>query len=270
MSKPAKRTTKPDVVKPEYEATPADRRAARDLFEKRHKGSPYVRLKIENKDGEVDIQADYPDQGAGQVHLMAAFNVTDYSLYGRLVEDLANLAIVDGGGVSEVEVNALLGIVREIRPRDATEALLVVQMAAIHRATITAARRLKRVDTIPQQDSASNMLAKLARVFTSQLEALKRYRSTGEQNVRVTHQHVNVNANQAVVGINPGGGGAHENASQSHAPEKTTPTSTVDAAGPALLGHEQTLAMPLPSASREGPQGVPHARGTSRSAKGQG
>ena len=112
------------------------------------------------------------------------------------------------------------------------------------------------------------MLNKRARTFATQVEALKRYRSTGEQNVRVTHQHVNVNANQAVVGITQGGGETHENASQSHAPGATPAPSQPDAAGPALLGYEQAIPMPMPSASGEGPVGVPHARGASGSADG--
>ena len=51
------------------------------------------------------------------------------------------------------------------------------------------------------------MLNKLARTFSSQVEALKKYRSTGEQNIRV--QHVNVSeGGQAIVGkVQTGGGG---------------------------------------------------------------
>jgi len=44
-------------------------------------------------------------------------------------------------------------------------------MAAIHNATLDAARRLRHVESIPQQDSASNMLNKLARTFAAQVDA---------------------------------------------------------------------------------------------------
>jgi hypothetical protein len=43
------------------------------------------------------------------------------------------------------------------------------------------------VDTISQQDSASNAFNKPARTFAVQLEALKRYRTGGEQKVTVQH-----------------------------------------------------------------------------------
>jgi hypothetical protein len=75
---------------------------------------------------------------------------------------------------------------------------------------------------------------------------------------------VSVTAGQAVVGINPGGGGAHENTSQSLAPCR------VDERGPALLSQEQALGLPLPGAGREGAKCVPDARGARRSARGQG
>jgi hypothetical protein len=51
------------------------------------------------------------------------------------------------------------------------------------------------------------MLNKLARTFAAQVEALKKYRSAGEQTIKV--QHVTVNdGGQAIVGnVNKGGGG---------------------------------------------------------------
>src|SRR5437016_317121 len=58
--------------------------------------------------------------------------------------------------------------------------MLAAQMATVHMATMTFARRLKHVDTIPQQDSAERAFNKLARTFTTQMEALKRYRTGGE------------------------------------------------------------------------------------------
>lgn len=129
-------------------------------------------------------------------------------------------------------------------------------MAAIHNATMTAAQRLARSETTEQQDSASNMLNKLARTYAAQVEALKRYRSTCEQSIRV--QHVNVSAGQAVVGVNQGGGEPHGKQSQSHAP------SYAGQDGPALLSHEQTVGLSLHGAGSEGTERVPYARGTGR------
>jgi hypothetical protein len=48
-------------------------------------------------------------------------------------------------------------------------------------ASTTFARRLAHVETIQQQDSASNAFNKLTRTFAAQMLALKEYRSKGEQ-----------------------------------------------------------------------------------------
>jgi hypothetical protein len=50
-----------------------------------------------------------------------------------------------------------------------------------------------------------NLAVKLLRTFPAQLDALKCYRSAGEQRVVVQHQHVNVTADQAAVQVNGGG-----------------------------------------------------------------
>jgi hypothetical protein len=84
-------------------------------------------------------------------------------------------------------------------------------------ATMTFARRLNHVENIPQQDSAERAFNKLARTFTTQMEALKRYRTGGQQ--KVTVEHVTVNAvGQAIVGaVAAGGGVANGNQRQPHA-----------------------------------------------------
>ena len=93
----------------------------------------------------------------------------------------------------------MLSVVKGLAPRDQIEAMLAAQMAAVHNATMTFARRLAHVDNLPQQDSAQNAFNKLARTFAAQVEALKNYRSKGEQ--RMVVQHVNVSeGGQAIVG----------------------------------------------------------------------
>jgi hypothetical protein len=104
-----------------------------------------------------------------------------------------------GGKVNEEKVNFMLSVIEGIKPRDQVEAMLAAQMAAVHVSTMTFARRLAHVENIPQQDSAERAFNKLARTFASQMEALKRYRTGGEQ--KVTVQHVTVGeGGQAIVG----------------------------------------------------------------------
>lgn len=103
-----------------------------------------------------------------------------------------------------------LGFVDSMEPRDAAEALLLTQMAATHQATMMLARRLNHVENIQQQDAAERALNKTARTFAAQMDTLKRYRSKGQQTVRVERVTVEPGA-QAVVGnVTHGGRGYDE------------------------------------------------------------
>lgn len=124
----------------------------------------------------------------------------------QLIGQIASLGS-HGKWVDEKASNFALGFVDSMKPKDATETLLVTQMAAIHQATMMMARRLNHVENIQQQDAAERALNKLARTYAAQMEALKRYRSKGQQTVRVERVTIEPGA-QAVVGnVNHGGVG---------------------------------------------------------------
>src|ERR1700757_4622280 len=115
-------------------------------------------------------------------------------------------AIMQGRTVDERLLNFMLSLVKGVKPTDQVEAMLAAQMAAVHMATMMLARQLAQVKTLPQQDSAERAFNKLARTFAAQVEALKRYRTGGEQ--KVTVEHVTVNeGGQAIVGNVRHGGG---------------------------------------------------------------
>lgn len=129
---------------------------------------------------------------------MEALGTTDIYFMEGLLGQLAN-ASVQGGKIDENGINFMLSVIKAIKPKDQLEAMLAAQMAAVHMATMTFSRRLAGVENIPQQDAAERALNKLARTYAGQMEALKRYRTGGEQ--RVTVQHVSVNeGGQAIVG----------------------------------------------------------------------
>lgn len=109
----------------------------------------------------------------------------------------------------EVASNFTLGFLDTMEPRDPAEALLLTQMAATHQAAMMMARRLNHVETIQQQESAERTLNKLMRTFTTQMEALKRYRAKGQQVVRVERVTVE-EGGQAIVGSVQHDGGAND------------------------------------------------------------
>lgn len=108
-------------------------------------------------------------------------------------------------------INFVLGVIKGIQPRDQIEAMLGMQMAAIHLASVDRGRRMLVCDD-GRRHEYEKAFNRLARTFTAQMEALKKYRSDGKQTVRV--ERVNVEAGgQAVVGDvhHSGEGGASKN-----------------------------------------------------------
>ncbi len=97
------------------------------------------------------------------------------------------------------EINFLLSVVEGMAPRDVVEGMLAAQMAMVHVASARVARRFNRVIDAAQQDILANTFNKLMRTFTTQMDALTRYRSGGGQNVMVGHVSVS-EGGQAIVG----------------------------------------------------------------------
>jgi hypothetical protein len=238
--------------------------AIADAYWRRYDQSPPgLRFNVKQHSGHVEVRIDHADLKVGSLLLLQALGTTNPDFANGLMNQLRS-ALCKGKAVNAAELNQVVAMVQGIGPRDETEAMLATQMTAIHSLTMKAARQMSNVETIDQQDSASNMLNKLARTFTSQVEALKKYRSTGEQNIRV--QHVNVNeGGQAIVGnVQTGGGGSRENGEQSHEPGSSL------AQRPALPCDVQANETTMPSASREGEERVPLSRRARRSPKREG
>jgi hypothetical protein len=223
----------------EHKRTPEEQRILDAFAEKFRNRVPEIKV-METKDGKTSLVSGYPEPIVGNVLIMNAIGTSDVNFYESFIVQLANAASV-GPKLDEAATNFALSVVKGIAPRDQLEAMLAAQMAGIHMATMTFARRLVNADNLPSRDSAERTLNKLARTFTTQMEALKRYRSTGEQKMTVEHQHVTVNeGGQAIVGNVTTGGIPRKDHGQSHgneityAPGKTLP-GNVEAVGEAVL-----------------------------------
>jgi len=143
-------------------------------------------------------------------------------------------------------------------PRDEDEAMLAAQMVGVHWTAMELLRQVGATGNRLQLNDAGSLAVKLLRTYTAQLEALKRYRSAGEQRVVVQHQHVNVTADQAAVQVNAapapqGEGDGTKSEDQPHGKQ---------------LGHapEPTMWCPdpardaVPIADGQGTKAVPDAR----------
>jgi hypothetical protein len=193
-----KQHNKENKEKAVYEVTAAERTALKRYFARRA-AKPSVRLRVSKNGSDSTIGIDHPNKPVGQALLMEALATTDTDFLNGIVEQLANAASGRGRDIDEHGLNFMLSVIKGIEPRDQLEAMLAAQMAAVHVASMTFARRLAQVETIPQQDSAERAFNKLTRTFAMQMEALKRYRSGAEQ--KMTLQHVSVaEGGQAIIG----------------------------------------------------------------------
>jgi len=193
----AARETKRHNKENKAEVTEAERTAI-EKHRARNKAKLSVRLKVSKNGNDPQIELDHPNKLVGRALVMEALASADPDFVNGMLSQLAG-ASGHGRDIAEGGLNFMLSVIKGIEPRDQLEAMLAAQMAAVHMASMTLARRLAHVEEIPQQDSAERAFNKLTRTFAMQMEALKRYRAGTEQ--RVTLQHVSVaEGGQAIIG----------------------------------------------------------------------
>jgi hypothetical protein len=223
---------KSDAEKPSYQPSPQEPTALRDLSPRE---AAKTALKVLNGGEVPKISADHPEDSANYMRLMEALGTGDKDFADGLLRQLINA----GSPGRQFDVHTfefMLSFVKGVQPKDQIEAMLAAQMVAVHMAIMRSARRLQNADNIPQQDSAERAFNKLARTFATQMEALKRYRTGGEQ--KVTVQHVSVQeGGQAIVG----------NVTQS--PREAAPQRV--AASPPALTDARTAPMPIIEEGKE-------------------
>jgi hypothetical protein len=103
---------------------------------------------------------------------------------------------------------AILAFLAGVKPADAVEGMMAAQLYASHASAMECYRRAM----LPEQSVEAKQInltlaAKLTKANATQVEALKKYRSKGQQKVIVEHVHV-YQGGQAIVGqVTPGGAG---------------------------------------------------------------
>jgi|RhiMethySRZTD1v2_1073278.scaffolds.fasta_scaffold745894_1 hypothetical protein len=176
------------------------------------------RIKATPTDKAVELSLDHPDGVHGRALLMSAFGTGEGAFIdellvqlGRASSDGAQQPIEQNGQriapPNEQRLNFFAAVIKGIRPKDEVESMIAAQMAVIHSLTMEFASKLALAGDLIWRDSAERTLNRLARTFTALVEALKRYRSSSEQTIKVEHQHVTVNnSGQALVAGNVAGG----------------------------------------------------------------
>jgi len=144
------------------------------------------------------FRLDHPDLEAGERLMAGILGVADrdamHGLLGQLVK-----ASMKAGKPDAANLAFMISMIKRLKPRDAVEAMLVAQMVSVHVMAMRCAHHLAGAQDIAWHDSAGRALARLARTFPAQIEALNRYRNQGEP--AITVQNVSVqDGGKAIVG----------------------------------------------------------------------
>jgi hypothetical protein len=158
---------------------------------KRHRTSP---IAINDRSGTAPspriklykrrIAIDHPDPQAGERLLADALGAVDRDALHGILKQLVKVSAI-GQRPDEANLAFMISMMKSIAPRDSIEAMLAAQMVSVHVTAMRCAHHLACAGDLAGQDSASRALAKLARIFPAQVEALSRYRNNGERAITV-------------------------------------------------------------------------------------
>jgi hypothetical protein len=207
--KKAKNKTK-GLEKKEY----TDEEKARFAKHKERKKRKPVKFKtVESDSGNPTIELQDPDDLLGAVKMSEAFGTADTDLMSHLLDQIIQTfrgtVSADGADndAATAAANKAMGILSGIQPRDELEGMLAAQMIGVHNMAMrTMGLAMLGGQTFEGKKSNVNYATKMLRTFMAQMEALKKYRTGGQQKMIVEHVHVN-EGGQAIVGtVNQGGG----------------------------------------------------------------
>jgi hypothetical protein len=197
------------IVAAPYEPTKLEREATAACQERNRNKPQTVGIKLTRQGEVLNIGLDHPDVAAGSALLCNSLGTGSHLFAGYIVQGLVH-ATTKKGEAHAGDLNDALSVVQALHPHDEVEAMLMSQMAMIHQAAMHCARRLSNSDNLEAIEAHDRGLNRLSRTYAAQMEALKRYRTGGQQRVTVEHVHVH-QGGQAIVGAvhhGSGGGGA--------------------------------------------------------------
>ncbi len=211
--KPAKKDRKA-LAKKEYTDGEKARLAK---YKERMERRPVKFKAIESDSGNPTITQQDPEDPLGAVKMSEALGTLDSDLQSRLLDQVIQTfkGTVSNGVFDNDKVasagNYALSTLDGIQPQDELEAMLAVQMIGVHNMAMDCIGRATRTDRVDFMSTYMNGATKSLRTFAAQMEALKKYRTGGQQKMIVEHVHVN-EGGQAIVGtVNQGGGGNKKN-----------------------------------------------------------
>ena len=177
---------KPEPTAIEYVPTPEEQAVVQEYLTRTAATSVVPRLKVVDFD---KIIVDHPNQQLGLMALAEALGVQDTNIACRLIGQLADI-VTRGYNIQQHELNSILSLLKGLAPKDNMQAMLAVQIVAVHEASMMMAQQLGLSVKGPEQVMFGRTLSKLVRTSMDLMGALNRCRSSGEsvavQNVLVS------------------------------------------------------------------------------------
>ena len=183
--------TKPKE-EPQFELFPSphESAAAQRFLERR--ANPDAKSPLSFKPDEAGrlqiVSAEHDrDHVAARLVAMDTFATGYFQFSEAMLAHLRSVAVDEWGQFNAGKLEQITAIVQGINPQNETEAMLAVQMAAIHIGTMRAAGALATAGMRDHQQWAGNALAKLGRTFAMQVDTLKNLRLNGSQHIHIYH-----------------------------------------------------------------------------------
>lgn len=169
----ARKKYKPKVEPKPYVPSDQERAALQRQGERYKERPPVPRLKVSEVGKLSSLEPDHPNSAIGYALLNEALGTTDIDFVHGLLWQLASTSTLDGK-VEEAKLNFLLSVLKDIKPQDHTERMLVAQMGAVHLAAMRLSRQLANAET------CSSRIVQRARLLNlSRRMWLKWMRSSG-------------------------------------------------------------------------------------------
>jgi hypothetical protein len=203
-----------DLTKSEYTE---EQKARIANYLQRSRREPVRFTSEKNSSGIPRIRSENTDNLLNAVKLTEAFGTPNRGLQkfllNQVIQTFYGVATSQGSNSDKLGefCNIAVAILNGIQPQDELEGMLAIQMIGVHNLAMETMRRAMITgQTLEGKQANVNEATKMLRTYTAQMEALKRYRTGGQQKVTVEHVHVN-EGGQAIVGtVNQGGGGSSD------------------------------------------------------------
>lgn len=199
-----KQETPKDLVKSEY--TDEQKTMVAKYLDRVKKGAVKFE-RVPDEAGKPNLYHKTDHAALSEARITEALGTPDKDLQMHLLTQVVQTfrGYVSAEGTNDERLaefaNNAMALLNGIRPQDEIEGMLAVQMIAVHNMAMETLK-LGMITGQPPQWIESNIshATKMLRTFSAQMEALKRYRTGGQQKVIVEHVYVTAGG-QAIVGV---------------------------------------------------------------------